>query len=160
MLRQADIVHRTPARFRVKIRGGKGNKPLLDRIVGELAQCEGVDSVQCNPITGTLLVSHKGAFEEILDYAEKRLLFTLVERNLKTIAHVTLAAYGLLDSKIKRISGGELDLPQAAFITFIGTGIYQLARGRVGGPTWHNAFWYAMNVFLKAQAARAKAEIG
>lgn len=155
---RAECIHRTAGRFRVSIPSAKGNAELLLRVQEELSRCQLVQSASGNPLTGSILVLHQGDFREIASYAEARSLFTLTSKKKGTdgIARTTVAGYRKVDAAIKRVSGGELDLPHAVFVGFLGTGVLQILRGKLGAPAWYTAFWYAFNVFHLAHGKNGK----
>ncbi len=49
----------------------------------------------------------------------------------------TFRAY---DKDLKKISGGELDIPSLVFLSLLISGIWQIARGNLGMPAWYTAF--------------------
>lgn len=157
MLPEARCLHRTPTRFRVKIATEKSDAAFFTYVQERLAQCRLVSAVEVNPLTGSVLIFHTGELGAIAEYAEKNKLFRLVpyRKNSGSVAHATITTYKTVDAQIKKLSGGELDLAHTAFLTLAGAGIYQISRGKIGAPTWYTAFWYALNIFLKAQANKA-----
>lgn len=150
---EAQCVHRTPVRFRVRIPSKKGDKAFFAYLQAQLAQCEAVTATLPNPVTGGLLISHTGDMLSIVEYAERNKLFRLerAKNNPGSVAHATVTTYKTLDAQIKRLSGSKLDVAHTAFLTLVGAGIYQISRGRLSAPAWYTAFWYALNIFLKAQ---------
>ena len=157
MLPEARCIHQTPARFRVRIAAGKGDTAFFTRVRERLTRCRLVSAVEVNPLTASVLICHTGELRAIAEYAEKNKLFRLVpyRKNPGSVAHATIATYKTVDAQIKRLSGGELDLAHTAFLTLTGAGIYQICRGKFGAPAWYTAFWYGLNIFLKAQAKKA-----
>jgi hypothetical protein len=158
MLPEALCIHRTTGRFRVKIPAAKGNKVYFDHVQEQLSRCPLVTSAVANPVTGSVLISHTGNVNEIAEYTEKNNIFSLGRdtKNQGSVAYATIATYKTVDEQIKRLSGGELDLPHTAFLALVGAGIYQISRGKFGIPAWYTAFWYALNIFIKSQAKREK----
>lgn len=158
MLPEAHCVHQTTGRLRIRIPAGKGNKAFFAYLQEQLGRCRLVTAAAANPVTGSVLISHSGDVRAIAEYAEKNNLFRFVpgEKNPGGVAHATVATYKTLDAQIRKLSGGELDLPHTAFLTLVGAGIYQISRGKFGAPAWYTAFWYALNIFLKAQAKKEK----
>jgi hypothetical protein len=51
-----------------------------------------------------------------------------------------------VDRSLRAVSGGKVDLPSAIFLALLGTGIYELVRGRFSAPPWYTAFWYAFGL--------------
>lgn len=158
MLPDAHCTHQVAGRFRVRIPAAKGNKVFFTHVQEQLARCPLITAAVANAVTGSVLISHTGNMRTIADYAEKNNLFRLTQdrKNPGGVAHATIATYKTLDAQIKKLSGGELDLPHTAFLTLVGAGVYQISRGKFGAPAWYTAFWYALNIFLKAQAKKEK----
>jgi hypothetical protein len=158
MLPEAKCIHRTPGRVRISIPARKGDSAYFAHVQESLARCPLVTAARANPVTGSVLVTHTGEMAAIAAYADKNNLFGLIpdRKNPGSVAHATIATYKTLDAQIQKISGGELDLPHTAFLTLVGAGIYQISRGKFGAPAWYTAFWYALNIFLKAQAKKEK----
>jgi hypothetical protein len=100
-----------------------------------------------------VLISYSGELPELAEFAEKNRLFQVNPDTQipGSVAQATITSFKTLDEQIQKLSGGELDLPHTAFLTLVGVGIYQIARGKFGAPAWHVAFWYALNIFLKTQ---------
>ena len=55
------------------------------------------------------------------------------------------------DAKVLELSGGQLDIAGTAFLGLAGVGLYQIAKGNFAALPWYAAFWYALNIFLKAE---------
>lgn len=153
MLPAASISHRASRRLRVKVHSRKGNGEYFAQVKEELAGQPGVERVEVNPLTGSVLVLHDLEDKEIADYAEGKGLFKVEMRNSrpKALSRQVMKSFGDIDRKIKRFTGGEVDLPEATFITLLGMGLYEIGRGNIMAPAWYTAFWYAFNVFLKAR---------
>ncbi len=49
------------------------------------------------------------------------------------------------------MTGGGLYLPGATFVALVGAGVYKIAQGKFAAPAWYMAFWYALNIFLRAR---------
>jgi hypothetical protein len=152
MIPFAHCVHRTATRIRIRIPSRKGDKSFFKALQEQLALCDQVTGSEVNPLTGGVLIYYAGDFKEIADYAEKRNIFRLsgTKRNA-TIMSATVTTYKSLDNRLKKLTGGELDLPIAAFLALAGAGVYKIAQGKFAAPAWYTAFWYALNIFLKAR---------
>jgi hypothetical protein len=152
MIPVAHCVHRTATRIRIRIPSRKGDKTFFTSLQEQLGQFEQVTGSKVNHLTGSVLIFYTGNFTAIAEFAESRNIFSLMKTRRKpTIMGATVATYKNLDNKLKKLSGGELDLPIAAFLALLGSGVYNIARGRFVVPHWYNAFWYALNIFLKAR---------
>ncbi len=150
----AQCVHKLPARARIRIPSRKGDGFYFSALRERLHRCEQVTGVETNYRTGSVLIFYSGDFAAIAGYAEKEGIFRLAGKihNPDALTHVTVATYRRLDSQVKRLTGGEIDLPGATWLALVGAGVYKIARGNFAAPAWHVAFWYALNIFLFARA--------
>jgi hypothetical protein len=140
-------------RLRLKIPARKGDPAYFTALAQAFSECPGIRNVEVNPETGSVLFLHSADPDAIVAYAEGKELFRIFE-NANRPVHVSTgvkAKYRELDEKVKRATGGEWDVPAVAFIGLLGAGAYQIARGNFAAPAWYTAFWYALNIFLKAQ---------
>jgi Heavy metal associated domain 2 len=53
------IAHHVPGRMRIRVRGGKHNPHLLDKVKGPISQMDGVRNVEVNPTTGSLVIHYR-----------------------------------------------------------------------------------------------------
>ncbi len=146
----AHISHATKGRVRFKIPSKRGNARFLTNIRDVLAKNAQVAGVEINPVTGSVLVTYKADIDSIIKLAESNKLFKLAKRRPR-ISNNLVESFRSLDNTLKSATDGELDLPTASFLTLAGVGIYEIARGNFTAPAWYTAFWYALNIFLKAR---------
>jgi hypothetical protein len=149
----ASIRHRMAGRLRLKVHGKKGDPAYFSALAQAFSEFPGIRRVEVNPETGSALFLHSAEPDAIVAYAEGKDLFRIVESANRPV-HVAVgvtAKYRELDERVKRHTGGEWDVPAIAFISLLGAGAYQIARGNFAAPAWYTAFWYALNIFLKAQ---------
>lgn len=153
MLPAAHCVHKLPTRARIRIPSRKDDGGFFASVKERLHRCEQVTGVEINAGTGSVLVFYTGDFSAITAYAEKQCIFRLAAKNHNpnTLTQVTLTTYKNLDARVKKLTGGELDLPGATYLALVGAGIYKIAKGNFTAPAWYTAFWYALNIFLKAK---------
>lgn len=69
------LVHHTPGRLRVKIPDIQGNARRSGQVCQLLDRLEGVESVSCNPMTGSIVI----LYDETLPVARK--VFTVLKEN-------------------------------------------------------------------------------
>lgn len=82
MAYQAQVIHHIPGRVRVRLPGARGNHALLRQIKDSLAPQPGVQRVEVNPATGSLLVHydpdlHEDYHSRLARYGEREDLFAL-----------------------------------------------------------------------------------
>lgn len=157
MIPRAEVIHRTRGRFRVSIDPGKANPALLESIREQLSRCPQVHSVAVNPLTGNVLVHHGGDLVTVLRYAERHsIMSSSMPRQKTALVRSTMATYRAADRQLRRFTGGEWGVPDAAFVGLLGATALQFVRGRVTPPPWHSAFWYAVNLFMQTHAQRRR----
>ncbi|MGB5197588.1 MAG: HMA2 domain-containing protein [Candidatus Deferrimicrobium sp.] len=149
----ASIRHRMDGRLRVKIPARKGDPAYFSALAEVFSEFPGIRKVEVNPETGSALFLHSAEPDAIVAHAQGKGLFRIVESTNRPV-HVSVgikAKYMEFDEKVKRYTGGAWDVPAVAFASLAGAGVYQIARGNFGAPVWYTAFWYALNIFLKAR---------
>jgi hypothetical protein len=161
-LPEAYAVHQSPGRMRLRIPERKRDAAFFLAVGERLAGLEGIEQLRVNPMTGGVLIAHSLPPEAISRFAEENGLFSL-EANSQPAPRPTarggprrsLTAIGRLfsryDGRLRRLTGDQLDIPSLAVLGLGLAGLVQLVRGNVAGLSWYTAFWYALNIFLKAQ---------
>lgn len=148
MVPQAHVSHTMPRRLRIKVPAKKGQKSYFSHMSERLVECSGVDDVQVNPVTGSVLVMFSCDIETLAKYARKNGLFSLRlgKSPNKSLFQDLVATFQSYDRVMKDMTGGELDIPSLVFLSLLISGIWQVARGNVGMPAWYTAFYYALSV--------------
>jgi len=136
----AALTHEVPGRVRYRIAARRGDREFYAHIGAELLKCEMVQTVEINPMTGSVLVIHTTEPEAITRYAEQHGLFRLGGE--PPAPSTDIAA---------------LDLRSLLPPLLIGLGLYQLAQGNVLAPA-ATFFWYAFSL-LNADTDQAALEI-
>lgn len=156
----AQLSHRIPGRVRLKIIDRKGNADYFASLEQSLQGCPGLLDVQCNPLTGSVLLQHdpKTPFESILARVEAMGLFRVVavtapsasvgETPGPSIGELAARGVDLLNAGLSEASHGRLDLPSFYFLGFLGLGIREFARGHVMPPAV-TLLWRALEVLQK-----------
>jgi hypothetical protein len=161
-LPEAYAVHQSPGRMRLRIPERKRDAAFFLAVGERLAGLEGIEQLRVNPMTGGVLIAHSLPPEAIFRFAEENGLFTLGSSS-QPVSQPTagsgprrsLTAIGRLfthyDRKFRRLTGEQLDISSLVVVGLGLAGLLQLVRGNVAAPAWYTAFWYALNIFLKAQ---------
>lgn len=151
MIPDAYITHWSKQRLRIRIPAEKKNPSYFAILRESLSRLPGVQQVEVNPVTGSVLLHHVTELDEIADHAARQEMFLLQVPPLapKQLSRRVALNFNALNDSVKRWTGGELDIPTLAFVTLLGLGGYQISRGRFQAPAWYTAFWYGMNIFLK-----------
>jgi hypothetical protein len=164
MLPEAQLVHVSPGRVRIKIPSKRGDGGFFSSLRDQLAKFPMVRNVEVNPLTGSVLVRHNfnGAdvdYKAISDYTELTGLFKLATPSTDPVPvrNQIAALFERANKKIQRATAGELDLSTSASLGLLGVGLFQLGKGNVVAPAWHVAFWYALNTFLQGRTGQQQA---
>ena len=137
----AVVAHSAQGRTRFKISARRRDVQYFATVEQRLPNAPDVQRVQANPITGSVLVHHRGPAEALYSYAEKNDLFrvsTLADR-----AGNLLRQRGRsLDRQLRELTGEYLDVRSLTFIMLVSIGLVQALRGQFAGPAL-TIFWYA-----------------
>ena len=152
MLPPALISHRTTGRLRVKIPSKKGDGAFFQSLKERFSILEGINAIEINPLTGSMLILHSSDERTIAGYALANNLFMLQELGSSPagLQRRISKAFVSIDSQLKSATSGEIDIGGLAFLVLMGFGIYQISVGNLTALPWYAAFWYALNIFLKS----------
>ena len=127
----------------------KGDEDYFEQLSQEFADHDGVEEVFVNPHTGSALFVHKTDPRKIVHHAAENQLFTIVPKKqpVQTLFGGVADVLREGNKKLKRMTGGELDVRSLVFLLLLVSGAYQLFRGNVAVPAWYTAFYYAMQIF-------------
>jgi hypothetical protein len=155
-LPEAYLVHRTPGRLRLKIPSRKGDISYFASLGKQLSGLDGVDKVMVNPLTGSALFIHNANRAMIAEYAMANNLFSLkrLDSYPTGLQQRVSETFNGFNAQMKVLTCGEIDMGGLAFLALLGAGIYQISRGNIAAIPWYAAFWYALNIFLKAKPGK------
>ena len=130
-LPRAYITRRCTGQVRFKLPRQKGDTAFFEQVVQVFTRCPGVDSLQANPLTGSLLIYHRATPDELAKYARQNKLFALAQQP---------------DSPPPSVPRqGEGDLRSMAILLLLVLAAIQLARGSVLGPA-STLLWMAWQI--------------
>ena len=141
MLPLAVVAHSARGRTRFKIPARRRDAQFFAAVEQRLPSAPEVEGVQTNPITGSVLVHHRGPAEALYIYAEQSELFrvsTLAERPSNLMRQRGRS----LNQQLREFTSGYLDVRSLTFITLVSIGLVQTLRGQFAGPALA-IFWYA-----------------
>lgn|GEM_PF-296715 len=147
----ATVVHHTNARLRVKFPTKKGNEAFFASVAEKFAKCPGVEKVEVNPTTASVLFVHSITPKQIDRFAVRNGLFRLASwrHARKTLFGDVASTFENWNRNLKQSTGGGVDIPSLIFLSLIVSGIYQVMRGNITMPAWYTAFYYALGIFSK-----------
>lgn len=158
MLPDAHISHLTSQRMRIKIPSKKGDDVYFSSLKDQFSKYQEIESLEVNAVTGSVLFLHNMNANGIAKYARNNNIFSLkrVNHSSSKVSESIRESFKDIDKRVRGITGGEMDMGNLAFLTLLGTGIYQIGRGNFMAIPWYTAFWYAFNIFLKSQSGKGK----
>ena len=154
-LPEAYISHSILHRLRIKIPSKKGDAAFLASLKDHFLRLEGVEKVEMNAITGSILLIHTLDPVKIAQYAERQLLFRIEGLNTRYkqtfVSRKISETFQDMNKRVTVSTKGFANIPDLAVLTLLGLGIFQISRGNFMAPAWYAALWYALNIFLKSQ---------
>jgi hypothetical protein len=152
MLPLAHISHRSRGRLRIKIPSKKGDRIFLERLREGFSGFEGIETLEINPVTGSLLFIHTSDLKAIAEHAVANDLFILrgMDSFPTGLQQRVSKAFTSINGQLKTATSGEIDIGGLAFLLLLGFGVYQISVGNLTALPWYAAFWYALNIFLKS----------
>jgi hypothetical protein len=148
-LPDAYVGHMISGRLRVKIPSKKGDLPYLTSLKSSFSQLQGIEKLEVNPVTGSVLFIHNLDREQIAGYAHAKGIFSLERAKVyRPNLHKRVSqSIGYLDRWITSLTEGEMDLWAMSIVVLICAGIYEISRGNFTAIPWYAAFWYALSIF-------------
>lgn len=154
MLPEAIISHHTARRLRLHIPKHKRDATFFARIRDELARCEGVERVEANPSTGSVLIHHRSTLGTIAQFAETAKLFAVAveEAPLNPTSLATRVTNGVskLNRQLVTATHGAMDLTS---ISALGLTIGGVIRGVMCKkkflPGGGDMIWWAITLLAR-----------
>lgn len=151
-LPEAGITHTISGRLRLKIPSKKGNNSYFESLEQKLSGCDGVQRVKANAVTAGVLLLHDADIKGISKFAEENRLFMVKslgsERTL--LVNRIRKSFEDLNKRTMDLTGGELDVASAVFVSLVSLSIYQVAKGNFFAPAWYTSLWYAVNMVFRS----------
>jgi hypothetical protein len=161
-LPEAAIAHVIPGRVRFKVPAKKHDADFFSRLRNFLGSLPGVERVEVNPLTGSVLVLHRlnltsrEDLELLAASSEMSGLFRLALQHSEiapprpvSLARSLATSAATLNERIKGLTGGIVDVPTLAIAGLVAVSIRQMREGVVFIPAI-TALWYASSL-LKDQ---------
>jgi hypothetical protein len=142
----------------------KRDSDYFSRLKEYLSPLPGVEKIEVNPVTGSVLVLHSIDLKSVedlklvSDYSEMGGLFKIVvpETSSVSLAQGLADAFAGLNEKVKEATAGTVDIPTVAFLVLVGASMVSLSEGVVAVPAI-TALWYAGSI-LQHQVRTEKRE--
>jgi hypothetical protein len=136
---RASVVHQTEGRVRLHVPSLMGQPAEGRRLAEAVSGVAGVSKVDARPTTGSVVVFHHGAWEEIAATlaAAAGMIITPYEPAPVSQANAMDASSAFIDAfdaGARRAFGGRTDASELAFLGLVAAGAVQIARGEIFGP--------------------------
>jgi hypothetical protein len=155
MLPEAYISHMISRRLRIRIPSRKGDVLFFGEMHKRLSCFDGIERVEVNALTGSVLLIHAVDLREIADFARQNNLFSILDtkiyRKQTYVSRKISETFRDINHKVIISTKGFANIPDLLVLTFLGLSIFQISRGNFMAPAWYTALWYAMNIFMKSQ---------
>lgn len=167
---KAYIAHHIPGRVRVRIPHAKGNPELLQKIAQLALAVPGVETAECNPLTGSLLIryapdAHRDFEERLATHGNGDAWFSLQpspgngrsdpakgsRRKHSAAASGVFGYFRELDEAVKAATDNQLDLKVILPLGVALVAMFAL-RGRASTPLWLTLMIFAFSSFLGLHA--------
>ena len=152
MISEATICHFTNGRLRLKIVGRREDHRYFQSVQEKLHKA-GYVKTGVNSLTGSIVLESENiSVEEVFEFGKKTKLFALKKEPevRKPLFRKITMPFSEINADLKKVSGGDIDLPIAIFILLLSFGVIEILRGNFKMPPWYTALWYAFGVFSKS----------
>jgi hypothetical protein len=144
----AIVAHACAGRIRLSFPDRKDQRSFFEEVCDATLRLPGVSEVEGRPGTGSLIITHDGATEALLQAAQSDRAFA-VEKTGDESAHAgdTLDWQALLARVTKDTSSPSGGIRSAAIIALLVMVVLQATRGQIMPPAT-TALWYALSLLL------------
>lgn len=168
MLPEAHIAHLIRGRGRIRVPSKKGDTAYFRALGETFSKVPGIERVEVNPLTGSVFFRYPEDLDPVridvqgvAEYAELYGLFRLrmPDAGGSTVTRGVTRAVADIDGRVKRFTGGEMDLEALAFVGLVGLAVAQAGKGAVMVPAI-SALWYATTLLKDRPSGGGQASAG
>lgn len=152
----AHVAHVIDGRVRIKVPSKLGDTEYFANIYENLITFPAIEELRVNPVAGSLIIYHSdSSLVPLKQFAQEKQLFLLEEIDYQPEALLQRAStrLGSIDSGLKKLTSGDIDLRSAIFIVLMALAIRQLLKGRVMGPA-STLLWQALGLVLATKVGK------
>lgn len=149
MIPDAYLSHQSFRRLRIKVPSKRADKPYFIHVCKQFEKFPGIERLETNDITGSLLFHHSVDIASIKRYAEENKLFFMKNDASLPLFNRISSHFSSLDEKIKKVTGKELNITGMVIIALVIHAAIQIRKGNLRAIPWDTAIWYAFNMFWK-----------
>ncbi|MBX5494603.1 MAG: hypothetical protein IRZ15_04655 [Bryobacteraceae bacterium] len=141
---EAALEHKLNGRLRVRVRAKRRDSAYFAELERKLRECEGVEDIKVNELTGSVFVLHHTTPDAVLAFARDRGLFRISERaeRPQPVTEKVVERLARMDERLNAISEGRINLASTAAFGVAAVGVLQVLR-RHTWPAAFTLFWYA-----------------
>jgi hypothetical protein len=156
MIPTAQVCHAIPGRTRIRISDKRRDSAYFLDVQRKLAACDGIENVEVNALTASLLLHHQSSQQAIADFASDKGLFRVeqpdeaVDAESESISERAYSSLRILDQQLRGLSRGGMDFWGVVFVIMLGLGLNELIKGNVASPAT-TMLWYAVGALMLAQ---------
>lgn len=154
----ARLVHSIPGRTRLRAESIKGDEQALAAVRTAFEDSKGVQNVEINVLTGSILVEHDTSIEELLQQLAERDVLELDNSEPEHYLATLHRALAESNRRLEFASKGKLDLETVSFFGFVAAGIYQMFNNH-GLPAGVTLMRYAVELVTSTAIDQARSAI-
>lgn len=146
----AHVAHAVPGRVRIRIPSKRGDTEYFAKLQERLETFPAIIALRVNPKTGSVLIEYDDtSLAQLKESTIESSLFSLEELDYepKAVWQRASSGFEVMDSRIKKLTRGDIDLRSVLFIGLVTMGIRQLTKGQVMGPAM-TLFWQALGLIV------------
>ena len=146
---KAHITHKMKGRTRLRIPARRGDAAYFRQVETKLESVPGIQEVSANPTTGSVLIHHEENTAALVQHVMELRLFQIVPPEVEALnPNLTIELAKKLeetDRRVRKATGGRVDLNGAMIVASLAAGIYQILRGEIL-PAGGSLVWYALGL--------------
>lgn len=137
MIPEAYISHQIPNRIRLRIPAERNKNDYFSKIEKELQKLKGVDRVEVQPLTGSILIEHTCPVRTLADFTREHQLFEMREpKAAEPWLETLLSKVDRWDEELRHSTQGQWDIYTLMAAGVAGVSVYQAFRKRFLPPAW------------------------
>ena len=167
---EVQVTHFLPGRIRLKLKDLKRNPEFAEEIEETLAEVPGIEQVEANPVTGSVLIEYDpegpvafpalvaaakrlGILPARMDPSQVLALLTsplpaAEKKHHERPYQIVDRGFHRLNEKVYHLTGGTADLRDLIPLGLLGLALSGMLRGkRATRLTWFPLLWYAFQSF-------------
>lgn len=139
ILPKAELLHSIADRVRIRIPSRRHRRQYFEEVEAGLREFSDVHAVATNPLTGSVLITHRSPLNQLADFARSKGLFDLQmvfheEPPQEALSKKMVRNFKQIDRKVRERTHGSSDLPSVLAVGLLGAAIFQISRGRLFPP--------------------------